>query len=329
MRRIFALFVFMMIIIAGCKTNPPNSPEEIYEYGQVAVTTNVPYAEIYVDDISSGLIAPDTLSLTVGEHVISLVKIGFEGTPVTVNVEKDVLKELEITMSETSIGKIVLLEDFANVSCFPCVQSNLLIESLVEGEYKDRMIVVKFPTDFPGPSDPFFLANEEECSARISYYNVFFAPTLIVDGIKKPISSDSNAVKNDINERLLQDAHFELQVTSLINGDELSATVSLKPVKLSGISTDNLFLHTIIIEKEIHFNEPPGANEEKDFYHVMRKMLPSSEGTELTALTLGETKEFNMSYSLAGKTWDRSKLAVVAFVQDKLTKEVFQAAKSE
>jgi len=58
-------------------------------------------------------------------------------------------------------------------------------------------------------------------------------------------------------------------------------------------------------------------------------MLPSSEGTELTALTLGETKEFNMSYSLAGKTWDRSKLAVVAFVQDKLTKEVFQAAKSE
>ncbi len=329
MKKTIFSFAVIIILLFGCKTNPPNSPDEIYEYGQVAVTSNVPYAEIYVDDVSTGHIAPDTLSLTVGEHVVSLVKIGFEGTPVTVNVEKDVLKEIEITMSESSIGKFVLLEDFANVSCIPCVQSNLLIESLIEGEYKYRLVVVKFPTDFPGPSDPLFLANEEECSERISYYNVFFAPTLIVDGIKKPISSDSNAVKNDIDERLLQDAHFELGVTYSINGDELSTTVSLKPVKLSGISLDNLLLHTIVIEKEIHFDEPPGANGEKDFYHVMRKMLPSSDGTELTGLTLGETKEFNLSYSLAGKTWDRSKLAIVAFVQDKLTKEIFQAAKSE
>ncbi len=88
------------------------------------------------------------------------------------------------TSGSSSASKIVLLEDFANVSCVPCVISNKIIESLTKNTYgPSKLVAVKFPTNFPSPSDPFYLAQPNYCDQRMEYYNIFFAPTTYVDGV--------------------------------------------------------------------------------------------------------------------------------------------------
>jgi len=85
---------------------------------------------------------------------------------------------LNTSNSSPSVSKIVLIEDFANVSCIPCVNSNKIIESLTKTTYgPTKLVAIKFPTNFPSPSDPFYLAKSDYCDQRMEYYNIFFAPT--------------------------------------------------------------------------------------------------------------------------------------------------------
>ncbi|MDP2363663.1 MAG: hypothetical protein Q8M94_07830, partial [Ignavibacteria bacterium] len=113
--------------------------------------------------------------------------------------------QIDITVSEDnniSSNRIVLLEDFANVSCTPCVTSNKIIQSLLSSYGSYKVVSVKFPTNFPSPVDPFYLAGKQFCDFRMSYYNILFAPTIILDGITRPTPTDSNAIKLAINNRL-------------------------------------------------------------------------------------------------------------------------------
>ena len=90
--------------------------------------------------------------------------------------------KVEQTPKINAANKVVLLEDFANVSCIPCVESNKVIEAIANSYGPSKLAVVKFPTNFPSPVDPFYLANKAACDYRINYYTIFAAPTTIVDG---------------------------------------------------------------------------------------------------------------------------------------------------
>jgi lysyl endopeptidase len=83
-----------------------------------------------------------------------------------------------------------------------------------------------------------------------------------------------------------------------------------------------------VIEKNIHFNNPPGSNGEKDFKNVMKKMLPSKDGTTLpTSMVAGDYVIIQENWAL-DNIYDMSQLAAVAFVQNKSTKEVHQSVNS-
>ncbi len=217
--------------------------------------------------------------------------------------------------------KIVLLEDFANVSCVPCVTSNQIIESLQNGTYKNKMVVVKFPTNFPSPNDPFYLANSALCDSRMNFYNIIFAPTLIVDGTLRPGATDSVKIKQDLDQRISVTASFNIDVATSIQDSSFIVNVNLQPVSLTGLYLDNLVLYTVITENDVEFDEAPGANGEKVFYNVLRKALPSDEAISFTALS---DTTYNWQTDLLSN-WNSSKLHVVVFVQNTQTKEVLQA----
>lgn len=113
--------------------------------------------------------------------------------------------KIEITLVDDntiSSERTVLLEDFANVSCNPCVTSNKIIQSLLHSYGSDKIVAVKFPTNFPSPVDPFYLAGKEFCDYRMSYYNILFAPTIILDGLVKPNAIDSNSIKDNLKHKV-------------------------------------------------------------------------------------------------------------------------------
>lgn len=231
---------------------------------------------------------------------------------------------LNTTQNFNAAGKVVLIEDFANVSCDPCVKSNKIIESLTNYTYgRDKLVAVKFPTNFPSSNDPFYLANSEDCDARMSYYNIFFAPTTIIDGIERPLSTDSSEVKAAIDNRLALNPQFNISVTKNLEGD-FFINVTISGIDTSGVNVDDLVIHTVLTETDIEFENPPGSNGETKFYDVLRLMLPNNQGESFRRLI--NEGEINLQFTDALlSSWVLEHLNAVVYIQDQVTKEVYQA----
>ncbi|GBD87719.1 PEGA domain protein [bacterium BMS3Abin03] len=319
---IFTLFV--IILLSGCQTNPPTSTPPPGS-GKIFVTANVDGAEIFIDNANTGKVTPDTVETIVGTHEVRVEKDNYIPSSQTVEVIKDSVVQLSLTLVEATLGKVVLLEDFSNTSCIPCLTSNKIIESLVSDTYgHDKIVAIKFPTNFPGPGDPFYNANSADCDSRISYYNIFSAPTTIIDGTERPISTDSVSIKNSINQQLLITPKFSVNVKDSIAGTAYFITATLRVIDGSGLDFSNIVLHTVITETDIQFSSPPGANGETQFFDVMRIMLPSDAGESLDGISANEDVVFQRQTNIS-PAWGGT-LHTVVYVQNIATKEVYQAA---
>ena len=115
-----------------------------------------------------------------------------------------------------------------------------------------------------------------------------------------------------------------MSVTQSIAGNVLSIQVRVMELDTTGFEFRYLVLLTLLLEDEITYSTPPGANGETAFRDVMRAMLPSAEGEQIVSLTPGNPV-FYQRQTLIARTWDVSSLRSVAFVQDKQTKIVYQA----
>lgn len=259
----------LTVLMFGCKTNPPTSPD-ITPTGNVTLNLRV--------DNSSNILAA---------------------------------------------SKVVLIEDFANVSCNPCVISNIIIERLTNETYgRNKLVAVKFPTNFPAPNDLFYLAAKEICDSRISYYNVFYAPTTVIDGVSKPISTDSTSVKAAIDTRLAVAPRFDVNVNANLEGDYI-INVDVKFVDTTGIDLNNIMINAVVTETDIEFEQAPGSNGETKFFDVTRLMLPSTEGASIRQLINQGELSFQFTDALLS-SWNLENINTVVFIQDQSSKEIFQ-----
>lgn len=227
----------------------------------------------------------------------------------------------------SSANKIVVLESFTNVGCYPCPITNRIIRQLSKETYgSSKLVVVKFPVNFPAPNDLFYLAAKEICDFRMGYYNVFYAPTIIIDGMIKPVASDSLSIKTAIDSRLSATPMFSINLNASLEGD-YTADIAIKIFDSTGVNINDLFINTAITEADIEFQQPPGSNGETKFYDVIRLMLPSNNGSSLRQLIdegelLFEFKDVLIS------DWNLEKLNTVVYIQNTSTKEIYQAGSS-
>ncbi len=323
------LLTFFLLFIASCETNPPNSA--LVQYGTLNVSSNldgqVDSIKIFVNGNFSGKFSPAKLTLETGEYSVYLQYDTVKTDEQTVSISENETKDL-LFVFNLGISKRVLLEDFANVSCDPCVTSSAILQNLLHGDFSNgELIVLRYATNFPSPNDPFYLANPELFDARINYYNVLFAPTTIVDGIVKPISTDSVEIHDAIQQALSVQTNFNIEVTSNItNDDSVKVKVNVSVTFSSGESLENLALFTVLVKDSVSFSEPPGSNGETEFYDVVVDMLPNANGEELSNKV---KSELNFNYSVSniyGLT--ENNYNVVSFIQNKATKEIIQTNKN-
>lgn len=294
----------------------------ILDFGIINVLSNESDAIIYLDGINTGKLAPDTIRTTVGNHIVELQKNGYSNVVDTVTVLKDAQTDLQINLFP---AKVVLIEDFANVSCNPCVISNKILEQLTNHSFgRKKLVAIKFPTNFPSPVDPFFLANGPDCNARMSYYNIQIAPTNVVDGLLRPIPSDSNDVKTKVNTQLEKIPQFVVLVEHGVSGSNYTTNITLEVKDISNLDFSKLVLHTVVTETNIEFSTPPGSNGETKFYDVMRKMLPTNQGESLSSINHSGKYIYQRQLTL-NSNWIASNINTVVFIQNTETKEIYQA----
>lgn len=220
--------------------------------------------------------------------------------------------------------RVLLFECFTNTSCGPCAQQNPALDALINAN-ADRIAAIKYHMNWPGANDPMYLHNTADNNARKGVYNVSSVPHTVVDGIRfANIPGSLN--QNMVNNWLAIESPLELSLTY-----ELDEAAGIITVHVMGrASTDiagNCKLYVGVIEKEIHYNSAPGSNGEKDFYSVMKKLLPSATGTTIGMMAEGDYFAYTFSWEWAN-VYNVDQLDAIAWVQNANSKEVYQACKS-
>lgn len=228
-------------------------------------------------------------------------------------------------------NRLVLVEHFTQASCGPCASQNPALKTLLDAN-NTKVVALKYQTSWPGV-DPMNAANPTEAAARVQYYNVTGVPNSVMDG-SGPGSPGSIVTTSTINNRYNTAAPLNItashQWTPGYDSIQIGVFVAnAGSATVSSGAAGSLKLHVAIIEEEVNYPSAPGSNGEKDFYQVMRKMVPDASGTTMVdSWTSGQTQMFVFKVAAPSYLANLNKVAVVAFIQDNSNKSVLNASRT-
>jgi hypothetical protein len=231
--------------------------------------------------------------------------------------------------------RMVLTEEFTNASCPPCASQNPAFNALI-ADNPTKIVAIKYQTNFPG-ADPMNAQTQTDVAPRLTYYSVNGVPYAPINGDTLPLfdwagngytGGPYHYTQEMIDSAYASPAPFSLSITHTISSDldsiYITATVTAAQA-LSGLVNPKLRIG--IIEREIVFDSAPGTNGETEFYDVMRKMVPNSNGTTVgTSWTNGQSQTFTFGIALPTFIYDLLQVRVVGFIQTDGDKVVHQAA---
>jgi hypothetical protein len=223
--------------------------------------------------------------------------------------------------------RLILAEHFTNNSSLNTVYENdtlnkLIAANLLNNEPKD-IIKLEYHTAFPG-TDQINVRNIPDAGARSLYYGVTQIPYTSVDGSY----FNGNTLRinqNMIDTRSLYDPAFEVLLAPSLNSstNTISGSVTIKskiPV------TNNVTVYISMLERFV--NDVTGSNNESSYQWVHAKFLPDAAGTTFAPNWSAQNSQvvnFNWNFG-TNYLYNPDKLAIIAFVQDNVTKEIYQAA---
>jgi len=242
-----------------------------------------------------------------------------------------------VTVVAAATERFSLYETFTSSTCPPCTPANATMEQIFANNPGGH-VSIKYQMDWPGSGDPYYT---EEGGTRRAFYSVTSVPNVAIDG---GWNDNGNSLTQGIYDQFKQvPAFVEIDVTHSIFSKTVDAEISIDP--LADINSNNLRVFVAIIEKETFQNAK--TNGETEFFNVFKKFMTSDNGDVLSPLTAGTPVNLNYSYtfngnyvlppsgqspvnhSMAHTVEEFSDLAVVVWIQDIVTKEVFQAGLSE
>lgn len=220
--------------------------------------------------------------------------------------------------------RILLFECFTNASCGPCAAQNPALDALINAN-ADRIAAIKYHMNWPGSNDPMYLHNPADNGSRRGLYDINSVPHTVVDGTRYN-GMPSGINQNTVNQWLNAESPFEMRLSYDV--DEAANTITVHVTgRASEAISGTIKLFVGVIEREIHYTTPPGSNGERDFYAVMKKLLPSSSGITISPIQAGGYFAYNFTWELAN-VYNNDQLDAIAWIQNQDTKVVYQACKS-
>jgi hypothetical protein len=232
-----------------------------------------------------------------------------------------------VTTGHTQSQRMVLLEEFTSATCGPCVAANARFHTW-QLQNPEKFTSIYYHVNWPAAGDPMNLSNPVENGARVTYYAVTFVPQSNLDGNYYNGSADGWNMTT-VNNRYAMPSPFEIQLKHQVSAGN-DSVYSTMLITCTQDVTASMTAHNVIIEKWIHFNAAPcpNSNGERDFYNVMKKMLPGSLGTTINSnMVAGDYVLLEGAWKF-GTVYNVNQIASVGFVQNKNTKEIYQTANS-
>lgn len=220
--------------------------------------------------------------------------------------------------------RMALFEGFTSTTCSPCAYYNPGIDALLSSNI-GKIIAVKYHQNFPSPGDPMYSYNGTTNYYRFNYYDGSYVPYGIIGTDFADNSGNLN--QTIINTEYAKPAPFSIDGTYSVT--DKTVTINGEITSLVDLPSNDLVYQIVIIENNIHYTTAPtpsADNGERDFSHVMRKMLPDYYGTEMTSQTANQITSFSQTYTFTDEIVNLEEIQVVVFIQDDATREIHQTA---
>ncbi|MBK8153552.1 MAG: T9SS type A sorting domain-containing protein [Saprospiraceae bacterium] len=271
-----------------------------------------------------------------GEYDIKLWLSDINGSSPSTKPANDTVTGL-VTLVDSFVQRKVLHETFTSSTCPPCVPGNINLETILLSN-EDRYTSIKYQFYFPGTGDPY--TTQEGRNRGTSYQpSVTLVPTTFIDGTTR--INPSAYTSDDFENATAVPAFISIEPRATINADH-KVNIDTKITGLTDFK-GGLVLYTAICEKTTSKNLK--TNGEREFYHVMKKMLPTDAGKSLPAFNKLVSQDFHLDFSFKGNyrlpldgqvanhinhatehcVEEFSDLEVVQFIQDQVTKVVYQS----
>ena len=216
--------------------------------------------------------------------------------------------EKKVSVAFNKAQRIPMIEHFSSSTCGPCVAVNQQMHTLTQNN-EGKFTYTKFPT----AGDPY---NNFEASYKVQEYGVIGVPNLFLDGRSK----GSNYITQEmLDEKYNTPAYADIRGAFSMEGDKIYVIADF----LSYITLDEVVAYITVNEKTTCNNT--GSNGEKEFHHILMKMLESKTGNKIS-LNAGEYQrlEFNYDMSLTNVE-DINDLEVALWLQNPITKEIYNS----
>jgi len=217
--------------------------------------------------------------------------------------------------------RFILAEEFTQASCGPCASQNPGFNAVLEAN-TTKIIGLKYQVWWPG-YDPMYNHNKSEVNTRVAYYGVTGVPNVRVDGTAYT-GAPSGVTQSFVDNRYSNvSSPYTIDVTHSFDAAYTQMTINAD-ISCTQATAGTLVAHVAVIEREINFTSPPGTNGETEFFGVMKKMLPTDQGTPVTAVALGNTQNINLTFDIPWYVYNLNQLAAIVFIQNTTSKVVHQ-----
>jgi len=218
--------------------------------------------------------------------------------------------------------RMVLVERFTSSTCPPCASNNPIMDAFLNSMDADKIVGISYHMNWPAPgNDPMFLYNQFDNNARRSFYGINSIPEARMDGLINVLPPYSQpALLSYFNSRTNLLSPVTVVVTDSTFGDSVRVRARIYCEIM--LTNPNATLQFAVVENHIHYASPPGTNGETDFYDVMRKMLPTGNGSPIT-LYPGQTYTIERTY-YKDAIWQQNEIEPLVFLQ--VGSEVLAAA---
>jgi hypothetical protein len=223
--------------------------------------------------------------------------------------------------------KLTLLEHFTNCNDDTSALADDMIDSLVAVNYQN-VIDLQYHMDYGDP-DPMNMNNPDPSSTRSFYYGIPKVPYTVLEGgsflhHRYDYSDlDMELMEEQLRFLTLDNQAFDidLSVEWLANGLEATASITC----LRDGFDDYLQLYLVVFETEV--TAYTGNNGDSRFRNVVLDMLPTAAGKLLdNSWNEGMSEVRSHYWTYKPYVEDVEDLAVAAFIQERSTNRILQAA---
>ncbi len=228
--------------------------------------------------------------------------------------------------------RMVLFEHFTNANDVSSATGNVKFNDWVNQNQKD-IVDIQYHTEYP-VADQLNLDYPQGSGAQSFMYGVSVVPYTIMDGnyLRSYISPLTlypyDVFLTKLRHRRLTDPKFTVDIDLGFTGSSINVLTEI--TALENITDKDLTVHVVVVEKFMD-RTGVGTNGETKFLNTVRKMLPDAAGTNISEnWSTGDVRTLQYSSSLANfYSAIDSNVIVVVYVQDNLTKEVYQVSTTD